>query len=591
MPPFTNISAYLFAPLKELKGLRDTLKADCRRWGLKGTILLSTEGINLFVAGRRENVDALVDQLRILPGLGALNPKYSESGHQPFTRMLVKIKKEIIAFGVQGIDPSQHTSPKLGAKRLKQWLDEGRKITLLDTRNDYEVKLGSFKNAKSVGIRHFREFPNAIQALPESLKNTPIVMFCTGGIRCEKAGPYMESQGFKNIFQLDGGILKYFEETGGEHYEGGCFVFDQRVAVDPALTESEDTQCFHCLEPLSAQDQKDPRYQPATSCPHCFKTPEESMAELIRRRHLRIREITTSLPGALPYVNYRPLKVSAKHDQKTLIEFVAGILPHTDRTHWEDEMSQGGFVDSQYVKVSAGQIVRSGERYYHVIPHTTEPEVNVEIEIIFEDDAIVVVNKPAPLPSHPSGRYHRNTLHWILKQVYHPTILRPAHRLDANTSGVMVFSKSKRFATQLQPQFAKGEVEKIYLATVQGHPDEDEFRCELPISSSPQEVGTRTIDDRGLKSITHFKVIKRNSDGTSELEIRPLTGRTNQIRVHLWKLGFPIVGEWVYLPQEQLGSVQTQPLHSPPLRLHAHKIRFSHPQSQIPVEFQSATKL
>ena len=128
-------------------------------------------------------------------------------------------------------------------------------MTLLDTRNDYEVKLGTFKNALPIGIDHFREFPDAVRKLPPEMKEQPIVMFCTGGIRCEKAGPFMEREGFENIFQLDGGILKYFEECGGAHYDGECFVFDQRVGVDPSLQETESTQCFRCQTPLTEADQ------------------------------------------------------------------------------------------------------------------------------------------------------------------------------------------------------------------------------------------------------------------------------------------------------------------------------------------------
>ena len=153
-------------------------------------------------------------------------PKESPSAEQPFNRMLVKIKKEIIAFGVAGIDPASRPTPKLSARELKQWLDEGRPVTLLDIRNDYEVRMGTFRGARRAGIDHFREFPAAVQQLPAELKQQPVVMFCTGGIRCEKAGPFMEQAGFQNVHQLDGGILKYFEECGGAHYDGECFVFE-----------------------------------------------------------------------------------------------------------------------------------------------------------------------------------------------------------------------------------------------------------------------------------------------------------------------------------------------------------------------------
>ena len=164
--PVVNISAYRFAPLEGLKPLRERLIADCREWGLRGTILLSTEGINLFVAGPRPEIDRLLELLQAVPGLEGLEPKVSESREQPFTRMLVKIKKEIIAFGVAGIDPARNPAPRLSARELNRWLDEGRPITLLDTRNDFEVALGTFRRAVPIGIQHFREFPDAVAKLP-----------------------------------------------------------------------------------------------------------------------------------------------------------------------------------------------------------------------------------------------------------------------------------------------------------------------------------------------------------------------------------------------------------------------------------------
>ncbi len=180
MSAVTNIAAYKFANLSDLKSLKERLIALCRSWELKGTILLSLEGVNLFVAGAREHVDRLVAELQAIPGLEELTPKYSESAQQPFTRMLVRVKKEIIAFGVEGINPAKRTSPKLSAATLKQWLDEGKPVTLLDTRNDYEVKLGNIQGARTFSIDHFRQFPEAVRQLPEEMKDQPIVMLLHG---------------------------------------------------------------------------------------------------------------------------------------------------------------------------------------------------------------------------------------------------------------------------------------------------------------------------------------------------------------------------------------------------------------------------
>ena len=270
MQSVINFSAYQFTPLDALPALKQRLLAFTKERALRGTILLSPEGINFFVAGSRTAMDELLAELRTVPGLAELKPKESESDEQPFNRMLVKIKREIIAFGVEGIDPARRPTAKLPAQQLKQWLDEGRPLTLLDTRNDYEVRMGTFQGAVPAGIDNFRDFPAAVGKLPEELKQQPIVMFCTGGIRCEKAGPFMEKAGFKNVFQLDGGILNYFEECGGAHYDGECFVFDRRVGVDPALQETNSVLCFNCQMPLTEAEQRHPHYVADISCPHCF---------------------------------------------------------------------------------------------------------------------------------------------------------------------------------------------------------------------------------------------------------------------------------------------------------------------------------
>lgn len=272
MPSLINFSAYKFTPFEaeELPALKERLLAFANARALRGTILLSTEGINFFVAGCRTMMDELLAELRTVRGLADLQPKESESDEPPFNRMLVKIKKEIIAFGVDGIDPARRPSAKLPARQLKQWLDEGRPLTLLDTRNDYEVRMGTFRGAVGAGIDHFRDFPASVAKLPAELKEQPVVMFCTGGIRCEKAGPFMEQVGFKNVFQLDGGILKYFEECGGAHYDGECFVFDRRVGVDATLQETNSVLCFNCQMPLTEAEQHHPHYVADISCPHCI---------------------------------------------------------------------------------------------------------------------------------------------------------------------------------------------------------------------------------------------------------------------------------------------------------------------------------
>lgn len=232
---FINLAGYKFVALDDLAGLRAALASRCRALGLKGTILLSPEGINAFVAGTAEAGAQFMAFLRTDPRLADLRFKQSRSDEQPFRRMLVKIKKEIITLRVPGVDPGAHRAPAVSPGELKRWLDQGRELVLLDTRNAFEVESGSFRNAVHLNLKSFGDFPGAVDRLPAAMRDKTIVAFCTGGIRCEKAAPVLIDKGFRNVYQLDGGILQYFEDCGDAHFDGRCFVFDQRKTLDCRL--------------------------------------------------------------------------------------------------------------------------------------------------------------------------------------------------------------------------------------------------------------------------------------------------------------------------------------------------------------------
>lgn len=232
---FVNIAAYKFIALTQLASLQAALREKCLQSQLKGTILLSEEGINVMLAGTREAIDGLRSYLLADERFADLSFKESISAIQPFQRLFVKIKKEIIAFRVPAIKPQESRAPAISPEDLKKWLDEGRELTLLDARNTYEIAYGTFVNAVQLNIRHFRDFPDALHQLDHEFKQKPVVTFCTGGIRCEKAALFLQKSGFQTVYQLNGGILKYFEVCGGAHFLGHCFVFDDRVAVDTDL--------------------------------------------------------------------------------------------------------------------------------------------------------------------------------------------------------------------------------------------------------------------------------------------------------------------------------------------------------------------
>lgn len=239
--PVLNISCYKFVPLPDAALLRDQLAEQTQRLALRGTILLAEEGINFFLAGPAEAVREVVNTLRQDPRLADLAPKESWSDHQPFRKMLVKVKREIIRMNHPTIRPAEGRAPAVTPATVRRWLaqghdDEGRPVVTLDTRNAFEVDHGTFEGAVDWRIHKFTEFPDALRAHKAELQDKTVVSFCTGGIRCEKAAILMREEGLPHVYQLEGGILKYFEETDGAHYRGSCFVFDEREALAPDLS-------------------------------------------------------------------------------------------------------------------------------------------------------------------------------------------------------------------------------------------------------------------------------------------------------------------------------------------------------------------
>jgi predicted sulfurtransferase len=264
-----NIAGYRFVHLHDPEEMKVRFLEECLDLELKGTVLLSYNGINFYVAGLQKSIDEFVKFIEYDERLLDIPLKKSYTEYQPYRRMIVKKKKEIISLGLSDVRPIEYTSPSISPTKLKQWLNENKDFILLDTRNDYELRVGSFEKAIDLNIKTFRGFPDAIKGLNVD-KTKTVVMFCTGGIRCEKASVVMENEGWENVLQLEGGILNYFQECGGRHWDGDCFVFDQRVAVNSNLEESEIEMCFICREPLTLEEQDSEEYVIMKYCPYCI---------------------------------------------------------------------------------------------------------------------------------------------------------------------------------------------------------------------------------------------------------------------------------------------------------------------------------
>ena len=292
MPTALNVCTfYRFVALTGLEDLQRRLQDRGETLNLKGTILLAAEGINATLTGLQQALETFLGEIRDLPEFAGLPAKFSmsEPGNPVFHRLKVRIKAEIVAMGVPHVDPERRTGEHVSAERWNALLDDPS-VLVIDTRNAYETAIGSFPRAILPNTRSFREFPDYVHTHLDPSRHRAVAMFCTGGIRCEKASAWMLEQGFERVYQLDGGILKYFEtvEPEANRWQGECFVFDQRVALNAALLEGEHVLCFACRRPLSAADQEHADYEVGVSCPQCIGEHTEASRDGFRERQRQV---------------------------------------------------------------------------------------------------------------------------------------------------------------------------------------------------------------------------------------------------------------------------------------------------------------
>ena len=268
---FLNIAGYKFERLDSLDTLIPEFQDKCDELELKGSVYLSPRGINFSISGTEANIEKYIEFMENDSRFLNIPLKRTYSETQPFRRMKVRLKKEIISLGRDDIDPRELTGEYVSPQELLSMYENNEDVVVLDTRNEYETRVGLFENAVDLQLDTFRDFPKAIEQLPEEYKDKQIVMYCTGGIRCEKASAVMLKAGFTDVKQLEGGVLDYFKETGGKYWNGDCFVFDERVALDTDLNETEYIYCYICREPLSAEEKASPDFKINEYCPYCIK--------------------------------------------------------------------------------------------------------------------------------------------------------------------------------------------------------------------------------------------------------------------------------------------------------------------------------
>ncbi len=290
MSQYIVCAMYKFVALENFKEMRQPLLNVMEENGIKGTLLLAHEGINGTVSGTREGIDALIAYLNSDPRIDPISFKESLHNEQPFYRTKVKLKKEIVTMGVEGIDPRKTVGTYV---KPKDWnaLISDPDVTVIDTRNGYEIEIGTFKHAIDPKTETFREFPDYVAKELAPSKNKKVAMFCTGGIRCEKSTAYLKEQGFEEVYHLEGGILQYLEDVPKEEslWEGDCFVFDNRVAVNHDLEKSHYEQCYACRLPITDEDKRTEQYEPGVSCPHCFGKHTEEQIARFREREKQVQ--------------------------------------------------------------------------------------------------------------------------------------------------------------------------------------------------------------------------------------------------------------------------------------------------------------
>lgn len=279
---------YKFVKLGDIAERQNSLLACCIEHGIKGTILLADEGINGTIAGDRIAIDTVLSYLRSDPHFTDLKHKESYTDSPPFERMKVRLKKEIVTLGVP-VDPNEQVGTYINPKDWNTIISDPD-VVLIDTRNDYEVDIGTFQRAISPQTKSFREFPEYVQQNLDPNKHKKVAMFCTGGIRCEKASAFMLSQGFQEVYHLQGGILKYLEEVPTEEslWEGECFVFDERIAVKHGLEEGSYNACRGCGHPISEADKTSEKYQERVCCPNCFDSLTEEKKARMQEKHRQL---------------------------------------------------------------------------------------------------------------------------------------------------------------------------------------------------------------------------------------------------------------------------------------------------------------
>lgn len=573
--PIFHIAFYRFVRLADVDHVVSCVRELAA--SLTGSIVIAEEGINGVAAGTSDALDSfengLTGDARLRGAFGGMTFKRTRCTTAPFARLKVAKKREIVAFGVEGADAfdTAHTTVSPQAWRELMGRDD---VVVIDNRNSFEYRLGKFKNAIDPKVTHFRDFPSYVEANAPAWKRDgkKVAMYCTGGIRCEKSSAWMERLGL-DVYQLDGGILNFFQTLpdADKDWEGDCFVFDNRIAINTQLQETAVTlEQVYEAEPDGAW-----RIDRAKRLLDAVATPS-----IVAKRSTR----PPQRDGVAASCVVLPSKVG---QWPTVIDFLCERFDGVSRTTWFDRMARSEVIDEQGAAMTPASACKPQQKIYYYRSVEAEPTIPFEETIVFQDEYLLVADKPHFLPVAPVGRYVQETLLTRLKRRTGIETLSPIHRIDRDTAGLVIFAIQPPTRDAYQRLFREHRIEKFYEAIAPWRVDVTfPALVKNRLVESPHFMQMQVTEGEA-NAETSISLLEK-SESLGRYKLRPVTGQKHQLRAHMAGLGVPILNDRIYptlLPDESIAT------YDKPLQLLAKRVEFVDPMNGQVRVFESTRQL